>query len=461
MAIATINPATGITEAEYPAIDAAELERRVTLSAEVFREYRTTSFAQRAEWMHAAAALMENDAEELAATITREMGKPLAQSRAEVAKSAACLHFYADNAEAFLAPESIDDPAKVNAQRAYSVYQPIGAVLAVMPWNYPIWQVIRFAAPTLMAGNTGLLKHASNVPQSALYLDGLFVRAGFPEGAFQSLLIPASAVDALIRRDEIAAVTITGSEPAGRQVAKAAGESIKPSVLELGGSDPFLVLPSANLDAAVDMAVKARNTNNGQACINAKRFIVHTDIYDAFAEKFSAAIAALCVGDPTDPETDIGPLATRQGLDDIDELVEDARAQGATVLVGGQRIEGDGWYYAPTVLADIPERAVIYREEAFGPVASLYRAESLDDAIRIANGTRFGLGSAIWSTDDAEIATAVSTLDAGAVFVNGMTISYPELPFGGVKASGYGRELAAQGIRAFCNQKTVWVARDS
>jgi succinate-semialdehyde dehydrogenase / glutarate-semialdehyde dehydrogenase len=456
MPIASINPATGVTEQKFEAIDAGELDRRVRLAASAFEDYRKTSFAQRGEWMRNAASLLEGDIDELAAVITHEMGKPLPQSRAEVMKSAACLRFYADNAELFLAPEALADPALVNAGRAYAEYQPIGAVLAVMPWNYPIWQVIRFAAPTLMAGNTGLLKHASNVPQSALYLDSLFSRAGFPDGAFQALLIPASQVDALIRRDEIAAVTITGSEPAGRAVAKAAGESIKPSVLELGGSDPFLVLPSADLDEAVKTAVLARMTNNGQACINAKRFIVHTDVYDEFVELFTEAVAALVVGDPTDDSVDIGPLATHQGLVEIEELVEDARAKGAKVLTGGQRVGELGWYYSPTVIAEIPESSTIFSEEAFGPVAGVYRADSLDDAIQIANGTRFGLGSAVWSNDDDEIATAIASLDAGAVFVNGMTISYPELPFGGVKASGYGRELAAQGIRAFCNQKTVW-----
>jgi succinate-semialdehyde dehydrogenase/glutarate-semialdehyde dehydrogenase len=346
----------------------------------------------------------------------------------------------------------------VNASRAYSTFEPIGAVLAVMPWNYPIWQVVRFAAPTLMAGNTGLLKHASNVPQAALYLEQLFQRAGFPDGAFQSLLIPASRVDALIRRPEIAAVTITGSEPAGRQVAQAAGESIKPSVLELGGSDPFVVLPSADIDAAVKTAVKARTTNNGQACINAKRFIVHTDVFEEFQAKFVAAISKLTVGDPQDRRIDVGPLATSQGLEEIDELVQDAVSHGATVLTGGGRVAGPGWFYQPTVLTDITPAATIYLEEAFGPVASLYRADSADQAVAIANGTRFGLGSAVWGTDDDEIASVVSRLQAGAVFVNGMTISYPELPFGGTKASGYGRELAAEGIRAFCNQKTVWVA---
>lgn len=458
MPIATVNPTSEVTEVEFTALTDGELEDRVRLSATTYEQWKSTTFASRARLMHEAARLMEADKDTLAHLITREMGKPIAQAETEVDKSVACLRYYADNAENHLKAQPLERPERVNASRAYSTFEPIGAVLAVMPWNYPIWQVVRFAAPTLMAGNTGLLKHASNVPQAALYLEQLFQRAGFPDGAFQSLLIPASRVDALIRRAEIAAVTITGSEPAGRQVAQAAGESIKPSVLELGGSDPFVVLPSADIDAAVKTAVKARTTNNGQACINAKRFIVHTDVFEEFQVKFVAAISKLTVGDPQDRRIDVGPLATSQGLEEIDELVQDAVSHGATVLTGGGRVAGPGWFYQPTVLTNITPAATIYLEEAFGPVASLYRVDSVDEAVALANGTRFGLGSAVWGTDDDEISSVVSRLQAGAVFVNGMTISYPELPFGGTKASGYGRELAAEGIRAFCNQKTVWVA---
>ncbi|WP_053387882.1 aldehyde dehydrogenase family protein [Leucobacter japonicus] len=457
MPITTVNPTTGALEAEFPAIDDTEVRRRVELARATYDEYRTTSFAERAALTRRAADLMEADAESLAELITLEMGKPIAQSRGEVAKSAACLRYYADRAEGFLAPEPLADPAVVNAAQAYATYHPIGPVLAVMPWNYPIWQVIRFAAPTLMAGNTALLKHASNVPQAALYLDDLFRRAGFPEGAFQTLLIPASKVDAIIRSAEVAAVTITGSEPAGRQVAQAAGESIKPSVLELGGSDPFIVMPSADLDGAVATAVASRTSNNGQACINAKRFIVHADVYDVFVERFVAALESLVIGDPFDAATQVGPLATEQGRQDVIELVENAREHGAAILTGGEKVGEQGWFYRPTVIADIPTSAEIRVEECFGPVASVYRVDSIDQALSIANETRFGLGSAIWTEDDAEISRAISELDAGAVNVNGMTISYPELPFGGVKASGYGRELSAAGIRAFCNQKTVWV----
>lgn len=457
MAITTINPTTGELIAEFPAIGASEIRRKLELARSSYAAFRKLTFAERAALTNRAADLMEADSEELAALITQEMGKPIGQSRAEVSKSIKCLHFYAEQAESFLAPEALEDPSPVNATRAYSTHHPIGPVLAVMPWNFPIWQVIRFAAPTLMAGNTALLKHASNVPQAALYLDDLFARAGFPEGAFQTLLIPASEVDAIIRSEEVAAVTITGSEPAGRQVAKAAGESIKPSVLELGGSDPFIVMPSAKLPDAVAAAVASRTSNNGQACINAKRFIVHADIYDAFVNEFVQKLESLVVGDPAEESTQVGPLATEQGRADVAALVEDAKRHGATVLTGGEPVGNEGWFYRPTVITDIPEVAELRFEECFGPVASVYRVESLTEALEVANETRFGLGSAIWSEDDTEISEAITELDAGAVNVNGMTISYPELPFGGVKASGYGRELSAAGIRAFCNQKTVWI----
>ncbi len=347
----------------------------------------------------------------------------------------------------------------MNASAAGTRYDPLGVVLAVMPWNYPIWQVVRFAAPALMAGNAGLLKHASNVPQSALYIGELFTRAGFPEGAFSTVLIGSSRVADVIRDPRVAAVTLTGSETAGRSVGSAAGDVLKKAVLELGGSDPFIVMPSADLDAAVETAVKARTTNNGQACINAKRFIVHEEIFDAFAAAFAERMRALVVGDPADTATDIGPLATDSGRRDIETLVEDARGKGARILTGGERTEqGDGWYYPPTVIADITRDMKLWSEEAFGPVASLYKVSSLDEALAVANESEFGLGSAFWSTDQEEIDRVVRDIEAGAVFVNGMTISFAELPFGGVKRSGYGRELSMEGIREFCNLKTVWVA---
>jgi len=458
MAIAVTNPTTGITEREFTPHDAAEVERRLGLAEAAARVLRRETYAQRAEWMRASADLLEAEADEVAVMITREMGKPIAQSRAEALKCVKNMRFYADNAEHFLADEPLADPSTVGASAAWARYEPLGVVLAVMPWNYPLWQVIRFAAPALMAGNAGVLKHASNVPESALYLDALFTRGGFPEGAFTTLLIGAAAVDAVIDDRRIAAVTLTGSEPAGRSVGARAGGQVKKAVLELGGSDPFIVMPSAELDAAVATAVTARINNNGQSCIAGKRFIIHTDIYDAFTEKFTAAMAALTVGDPMDESVQVGPLANRSGRDELAELVDDAIAKGATVLTGGQVPEGEGWFYPPTVVAELPDDARLVMEEAFGPVATLYRASDIDDAIRIANQTTFGLSSAAWTTDPDEQDYLMRELDAGAVFLNGMTISYPELPFGGIKDSGFGRELASAGIREFCNLKTVWKA---
>jgi len=458
MAIAVINPTTGATERTLEPHDADEIERRVAAAHAAAQALRGETYAQRAEWMRAAADVLESEAEDVAVMITREMGKPIAQSRAEAHKCVKNMRFYADRAEEFLADEPLDDPSSVGASAAWARYEPLGAVLAVMPWNYPLWQVIRFAAPALMAGNSGVLKHASNVPESALYLDTLFTRGGFPEGSFTTLLIGASAVDAVIDDPRITAVTLTGSEPAGRSVGARAGGQVKKAVLELGGSDPFIVMPSADLDKAVSTAVTARINNNGQSCIAGKRFIIHSDVYDAFVSGFTAAMAALTVGDPMDESVQVGPLATRSGRDELAELVDDAVAKGATLLTGGSAPEGDGWFYAPTVLADLPEGARLVMEEAFGPVATVYRAESAEHAVEIANQTTFGLSSAAWTNDAAEQEFFQSALDAGAVFINGMTISYPELPFGGIKDSGFGRELAAAGIREFCNLKTVWKA---
>ncbi len=455
MAIATINPATGETVATFDAHDDAEVERRIAQSHDAFHALKGTTFAQRAEWMTAAADLLEADVESAAAMLTLEMGKTLAQARAEVRKSANTMRFYAKHAEEFLTGRELDAPA-VNASRAYTMYQPLGVVLAVMPWNYPIWQVIRFAAPALMAGNTALLKHASNVPQAALYLDTLFERGGFPDGSFNSLLIGAAKVEGVLRDRRVVAATLTGSEPAGRSVASIAGSEVKHVVLELGGSDPFIVMPSADLDKAVATAVTSRTTNNGQACINAKRFIVHADVYDAFVEKFTAAMAALVVGDPTADGTDIGPLATESGRRDLVELVEDALAKGAVATTGGTVPDGPGWYYPPTVITGVTKQMRLYAEEAFGPAATVFRVESAEEALFIANDTTFGLSSAVWTQDADEEARIVAGLDAGAVFVNGMSISYPEVPFGGVKDSGVGRELSVEGIREFVNSKSVW-----
>ncbi|MCU1469355.1 MAG: succinate-semialdehyde dehydrogenase [Glaciihabitans sp.] len=456
MAIATINPTTGMTEKEFDAHDAAEIDRRIGEAVTAHAALRQTSFAQRAEWMRAAADILEREADDTAKMLVIEMGKPIAQARAEVLKCAKNMRFYADNAEQFLADEPLSDPSRVAASQAYARYQPLGVVLAVMPWNYPLWQVIRFAAPALMAGNTGLLKHASNVPQSALYLDTIFERGGFPVGSFRALLIGSREVKAVLEDPRVKAVTLTGSEPAGRSVASIAGEQIKKSVMELGGSDPFIVMPSADLEAAATTAVKARISNNGQSCIAAKRFLVHTDVYDAFAKLFAEKMSALVVGDPLEEKTDVGPVATESGRSDLAELVDDALAKGAKVLAGGGAIDGPGFFYQPTVLSELTDDMRIILEEAFGPVASLYRVASREEAIRIANQTTFGLSSAVWTTDVAEESYFITELDAGAVFVNGMTVSYPELPFGGIKASGYGRELAAAGIREFCNLKTVW-----
>jgi succinate-semialdehyde dehydrogenase/glutarate-semialdehyde dehydrogenase len=388
--------------------------------------------------------------------MTLEMGKTVRSARAEVAKCARGCRYYAEHAEALLADEPADHAA-MGASAAYARYQPLGVVLAIMPWNFPLWQVVRFAAPALMAGNVGLLKHASNVPQTALYLSGLFERAGFPEGAFQALLIGSSRVEGVVRDRRVAAVTLTGSGPAGAAVAAVAGETIKPSVLELGGSDAFIVMPSADLEAAAAVATTARCQNNGQSCIAAKRFIVHEAVADEFERRFVENMTALVVGDPMQETTDIGPLATSAGRDDIEELVADAVAKGAKVVCGGERLAGPGWYYPPTVVTGLTTDMLLYTEESFGPVAALFRVESIDEAIELANATEFGLGANAWTNDDDERRRFVRDLEAGAVFVNGMVTSYPELPFGGVKTSGYGRELSAPGIRAFCNLKTVWV----
>jgi succinate-semialdehyde dehydrogenase/glutarate-semialdehyde dehydrogenase len=456
MPIMTINPTTGETLQLFPEHDEAEIERRVAEAQSAFETLHHTSFAQRADWMRATADLVERDADEVARMIVLEMGKPIAQAKAEALKCAKSMRFYAEHAEGFLADEPLDDPSSVGASAAYAAYQPLGVVLAVMPWNYPLWQVVRFAAPALMAGNTGVLKHASNVPQSALYLDRVFERGGFPPGSFRTLLIGSSAVEAVIRDPRVRAVTLTGSEPAGRSVASIAGSEVKKSVMELGGSDPFIVMPSADLEAAATTAVKARVLNNGQSCIAAKRFLVHADVYDEFAALFAKKFNALIVGDPMDESVDVGPIATESGRADLAELVDDAISKGASVLAGGVPIDGPGWFYPPTVLADLTDDMRIVQEETFGPVASLYKVADRDEAVAIANQTAFGLSSAVWTNDRDEEEFFVREIDAGAVFVNGMTVSYAELPFGGIKNSGFGRELAKEGIREFMNVKTVW-----
>ncbi|RSS05365.1 NADP-dependent succinic semialdehyde dehydrogenase [Streptomyces sp. WAC00469] len=458
MSIATVNPATGETLRTFEAMDGEEIERRLQLAEATFRTYRTTSFAERAQRMRRAAGLLDDDQQEIARTITCEMGKPIAQARAEAAKCAKTMRWYAEHAEELLADEepAAADVKDSGAVRALVRYRPLGPVLAVMPWNFPLWQVVRFAAPALMAGNVGLLKHASNVPQTALYLEDLFHRAGFAEGCFQTLLIGSDAVDEILRDERVRAATLTGSEPAGRAVASTAGEMVKKTVLELGGSDPFVVMPSADLDRAARVAVTARVQNNGQSCIAAKRFIVHTDVYDAFTERFVAGMRALRMGDPMEEDTDVGPLSSERARADLEELVDDARRSGAQVLCGGERPEGPGWYYPPTVIAGVTREMRIHREEAFGPVATLYRARDLDEAVLLADDTPFGLSSNVWTRDEEEIDRFVRDLEAGGVYVNGMTASHPAFPFGGVKRSGYGRELSGHGIREFCNITTVW-----
>lgn len=457
MTVASVNPATGKTLKTFETLGADAVEERIGLAHRAFQEHRRTTFAVRAGWMTAAADVLDARTDEIAAVMTAEMGKPIAAARAEAAKCATTMRFYAEHAEAFLADEPLADPSRVKASAAMVRWQPLGVVLAVMPWNFPLWQVVRFAAPALMAGNTGLLKHASNVPQTALFLEELFLAAGFPRGCFQTLLIGSGQVESVLRDERVAAATLTGSEAAGRSVAAIAGDEVKKTVLELGGSDAFVVMPSADQERAVTTAVTARVQNNGQSCIAAKRFIVHEDVFDAFAEAFTARMRDLRVGDPADEATDVGPLATEQGRTDVADLVADAVARGVTVLCGGEVPDGPGWFYPPTVLTDITPEMRVATEEVFGPVAQLYRVASAEEAVRVANATSFGLGSAAWTTDPDERELFARELEAGAVFVNGMVASSPDLPFGGVKRSGFGRELSALGIREFCNAKTVWI----
>jgi succinate-semialdehyde dehydrogenase/glutarate-semialdehyde dehydrogenase len=462
MPIATVNPATGETLETFRPLGPDGIEERLAAADRAFRAYRATGFPERAALLRRAADLLEADVPEIARTVTTEMGKPVTAARAEAAKCVKAMRWYADRAEALLADERPDDAdvRDAGASGARVHYRPLGPVLAVMPWNFPLWQVVRFAAPALMAGNTGLLKHASNAPRTALYLEELFRRAGYPEGVFQTLLTGSDAVEGVLRDPRVAAATLTGSEAAGRSVAAVAGDEVKKTVLELGGSDPYLVLPSADVARAAATAVTARAQNNGQSCIAAKRFVVHADVYDDFVERFTAGMAALEVGDPLQESTEVGPLATERGRADLEELVDDAVERGAEARCGGRRPAGldRGWYYEPTVLTGVTPAMRVHHEETFGPVAAVYRAEDLDEALRIANDSPFGLSSNVWTRDDAEVERCVRDLEAGGVFVNGMTASHPALPFGGVKRSGYGRELAGHGIKEFCNATTVWRA---
>jgi succinate-semialdehyde dehydrogenase/glutarate-semialdehyde dehydrogenase len=447
MAIATINPATGETLRVFDALSVAELETRLERAAHAFHRWRLTPLAERASVVARAGAILDQHKDRFGRLMTLEMGKPLKAAVEEAAKCALACRYYAENASAFVAAQHVD--------RDEVHYQPLGVVLAIMPWNFPFWQVIRFAAPALCAGNVGLLKHASNVPQCALALEELFREAGAPAGAFQSLLIGSDRVEQIIADHRVAAVTLTGSEPAGREVAATAGRNIKKTVLELGGSDPFIVMASADMDAAASVAVKARTINNGQSCIAAKRFIVDERVADEFTTRFVDRMRTLTVGDPMAADTDIGPLATRQIAEDLERQVAESVRRGARVLTGGKRLQGPGNYFEPTVLSDIPADSPAYRDELFGPVASIFRARDLDDAVRIANDTTFGLAAAAWTRDDAEADRFIRDLEVGTVFLNGMVASDPRFPFGGVKNSGYGRELGPWGLREFVNVKTV------
>ena len=454
MSFATTNPATGKTEEVFPTHTPAEVDAILDRAVAAYAGYRSTTYGERARYLTSAAELLEAEVPDLARILTTEMGKTFAAAKAEVSKSAAALRWFADHAETLLADEVIAS----SASKSYVHYQPIGPVLAVMPWNFPLWQVIRFAAPALMVGNVGLLKHASNVPQTALAIEDLFRRAGLAKGVFSNLFVESKDVAQLIADPRVAAVTLTGSERAGMSVAESAGHALKKSVLELGGSDPFLVLPSADLAACVRTAVTARVQNNGQSCIAAKRFIVVDQVHDEFLARFTEAMDALVVGDPFDPATDIGPIVTEGQRDELVAQVEEARRQGATVHAGTALPDGDGWYFAPTVLSGITTDMEVAKEEVFGPVAMVLRVPDLEAAIGAANATSFGLGSSVWTNDREEKARCIEGIEAGAVFVNAMVASTPELPFGGIKRSGFGRELSELGLKEFTNAKTVYIA---
>ena len=454
MPFATTNPATGKTEKVFEPHMPAEVDAILDSAAAAYADYKTTSYAERARHLVTAAELLEGEVPDVARILTTEMGKTFAAAKAEVSKCAVALRWFAENGEALLA----DDVIASSASTSYVHYEPIGPVLAVMPWNFPMWQVIRFAAPALMVGNVGLLKHASNVPQTALALEDLFRRAGVPQGVFTNLFVESKDVAQIIADPRVAAVTLTGSERAGVSVGEAAGHALKKSVLELGGSDPFIVLPSADLDACVRVAVAARVQNNGQSCIAAKRFIVIDEVHDEFLARFTTAMDALVVGDPFDPATDVGPIVSESQRDELVGQVEEARRQGATVHAGATLPDGDGWYFAPTVLSGITTDMEVAKEEVFGPVAMVLRVPDLTAALEAANATSFGLGSSVWTNDEDEKARCIEGIEAGAVFVNAMVASTPELPFGGIKHSGFGRELSELGLKEFANAKTVYIA---
>ena len=454
MAIASINPTTGEKLREFEALTAPEIERKIAVAEQAFEHYRRQPFPKRAQLLAMAARLLEEEKEKLGRIITLEMGKLFRTAIDEIERCARGCRYYAENAERFLE----DEPAQTTAAQSYVHYEPLGAILAVMPWNFPFWQVFRFAAPALMAGNVGLLKHAANVPQCALAIEEIFCRAGFDQGVFQTLLIEADQVEQLIADPRVKAVTLTGSDKAGSAVASAAGREIKKSVLELGGSDAFIVMPSADFNNAVATAVKARTVNSGQSCIAAKRFFIADPLYDRFVAEFVERMRALKVGDPFDERTEIGPLATEQILNGVDEQVQKSIAVGARLLTGGNRIHGPGFFYEPTVLVDVPKSAPAFREEVFGPVAALFCIRDAEEAIEQANDSAFGLGASAWTNDPGERELFTSELESGMVFINAMVASDPRVPFGGAKRSGFGRELGAHGIREFTNIKTIWIS---
>lgn len=454
MAIATINPATGETLKTFTPLTDAEIETKLALAQSTYEQYRHTTFAQRSQWLNQAADILDKDKLKFAQIMTTEMGKTLKSAIAEAEKCAKVCRFYAAKAPEFLADVAIES----DASSSYIAYQPLGVILAVMPWNFPFWQVFRFAAPALMAGNVGILKHASNVPQCALAIADILAQAGFPEGAFQTLLIGAAQVKSIMEDERVKAATLTGSEPAGAALASTAGQQIKKVVLELGGSDPFIVLESADVEEAVETAVKARMLNNGQSCIAAKRFIVAESIADRFQSSLMAKFKALTIGDPMEENTDIGPLATATIRSELEQQVKAAVKDGGKILLGGKSIsDRPGNYYPPTILTDIPIGSNTAQEEFFGPVALLFRVKDLDSAISLANNIPFGLGASAWTNNTGESERLVQEIEAGAVFINGMVKSDPRLPFGGIKRSGYGRELSSQGIHEFVNIKTVWI----
>jgi succinate-semialdehyde dehydrogenase/glutarate-semialdehyde dehydrogenase len=454
MAIESINPATNKLLRSFEPLTNEAARQKIALAADAFRSYTNVPLEHRALWMRKLAAILEHETRDLATLITLEMGKPLEAARFEILKCADVCRYYAEHAARILAPESV--PTEDN--HCYVRWEPLGIVLAVMPWNFPFWQVFRFLAPALMAGNVALLKHASNVPQCALAIESLVRRAGFPRGTFQALLLEVNQVESVLADERIAAVTVTGSETAGRAIGAQAGWLIKKSVLELGGSDPFIVMPSADIDLAVETAVRARCVNSGQSCIAAKRFIIADEIYDDFESRFVKGMESVRVGDPMKAGTEIGPLATVRLLEQLEAQLKGATRVGARVLTGGERMLGEGNYFEPTVLTGVPRASVVYREELFGPVAMLFRVQDINEAIEIANDTPFGLSASAWTRDPAEQQRLISELQCGGVFLNAMVASDPRLPFGGIKRSGYGRELSAAGMREFLNAKTVVIA---